>query len=1213
MLTENQRSALAARGNVSVTANAGAGKTRVLVERYVEILLTTQTRPTEIAAITFTEKAASELRKKISSNILGRIRDERDPAIRVRLEFARDNLAASPIGTIHSFCARILREYPVEADIDAGFSVLEGHDRELLEGEALQSAMAEMLSGRERNGDEDAILDVIRMAGKKGVESLMHELIRNRDGAERIANGPLLPARSDQEILDAWNHAKTSLLLRLLDTSGWREQMISLSRLADGKKAPEVRTLLEGWKAEMATPEKIERYGLLSHHLFTSEYTPRIACFGSAAKEVQSSREFVALGLFDRDAIRLAKDLRDTNAETADRFLLKNSRTLMRMHERFAAAYEARKSDLGLLDFDDLQFRTIAVLNNPQVREHAAQRYRYVMVDEFQDTNHSQYEILRLLSSGFSLGNLFIVGDPKQSIYGFRNADVGVFQTTIDEMSLSAGGDGAGEIILPESFRLLSGIVLFINAVFADLMREVPGDSGARYDALIRGRQNPAAGGVELMIVTDTTTLDETARADTEEEESDAASECEMIALRLMKLRREGHPIYKESGTAESAVPFQYSDAAILLRGRTNLKGLEKAFIAHNIPYVIAGGIGYYQTQEIFDFCNYLKFLLNPHDDVALFGILRSPFFAVPDSDLFEISLERNLESLWSKVHASSRRGGELARAVRVLDGDLRCAHTLPITELIQRIIRQTAWEGTTAGLAQGRQYRANVEKLITAARDLESQGYVMLYDFVQRLQALINLQDKEGQASIESEHDAVKIMTIHSAKGLEFPVVFIPFMHRKFRFDQKLFLEPGEGIAFKIKDPLDYDEEYSVPFTNYLSVKHRMKTEAEEKRILYVACTRARDMLILSGERQPIAGKPNWMRWVCEGLHLPGEGPLPEFLDVSGEVGSLTRSEAGYSEERSVEVLRIPVRTGGHLIEEAALPGPDQSADMPRPEFFLRAPVGISSGEFFSATHIRTYDECPAKYFLKYRLGIPEQHAVAPRFDPDEDANDHLRGNIEGTITHAVLQRLTGSSISESSIRALIRSQLESSSGLAETNMERAETVVFTSIQAFLQTSFGKEVLGSSEGKAEFTLSTMFGKSYLTGTIDRLWKTPDGTWSIVDYKTDTVVSAELEAYSARYVPQLEVYAFLVSRYFRQPSVRATLLFLKHPNIPVHLHFDGAKLLEIERRIGKTISNIRSGSFVRREEKCATCSYPKDETCLLPKDWRGDSVAALNS
>lgn len=1222
LFTDNQKLALDMTRHLAVTANAGAGKTAVLVRRFVDLLLTTNARLSEIVAITFTEKAASELRKRITVAIEERIAQSVDSSELRRLEEIRDNLASAVIETIHSFCSQLLREYPVEGNVDAGFTVLEGIDRQLLESEALQETFENVMSERTAQPSREEFFVLVRMYGRATVERYLRELLKNREDAERLVHGALARNRPDEEILHEWKDLRMTPLISRLDAPDWRSALAGILDAAKGKTADEAKKLLGQWHDRLPLDEKLELYGRISDLCLTKK--------GVLEKKLSSSLNAdVSLGssveVFAGHHAAIKKQLGhalDPGADGADRTMLQAGRIFLGLYEKCVRIYDDRKAEFGQMDFDDLQFKAIALLQQPEIRRHIASKYKYVMVDEFQDTNHSQYDILRLLLSDFKEGNLFIVGDPKQSIYGFRRADVAIFKLAADkiagrspgvpvvpedhQLAGSLSSQAGGIVKLPESFRLLSTPVVFINRVFAPLMSEHAAMFDVGYEALVRGRQNDAPGTVELLLVHAAESDEEDGDKTEKGESAEAvARECRMVAQKLKLLHRSRHAIYEVAGSSEAARPFKFSDAAILLRSRLHLHEIEKALAEDRIPYIVSGGIGFYQRQEILDCCNYFKFLLNPHDDVAIAGILRSPFFSISDVDLLQASFAGKKKGFWERFceFAQGPTGSpDTVRAVKILSKDLNAANRLPIPLLLRRIFRRTGWPGTVAGLSNGRQHRANVKKLLRIAREYEGKGQVVLFDFVERLTALIADEQKEGQASIGGQDEAVRVMTIHSAKGLEFPVVIIPFTHKKFHYDTQPFVDPLVGLGFKVKDPDNYDHEILPPMFTYLNERAAEKKEAEEKRIFYVACTRARDMLIISGRWSAKGRATSWLKWLMESLAITETDLSARLIRIPSTLKFLEAAAGEYTVREEPFELEIGIQTAVSKEEVGIETAAAGTTGVSLEEVLVEPLPGRRAGEFFSATQIKTYLECPAKYYLKYQLGLPEQYAVPYDNDEDDDPDDILRGEPEGVLTHEVLQRIDRAGMSNSEIFNIITAVIKrSTEGRGNMGEEDLAEQLFRNVKSFLSSAFAREVMTAGESMTEFTINTALGNNFLTGTIDRLYVTADGQWHIIDYKTDRLSLRELASGAQIYEPQMAFYALLVSRYYRQPAVRTSLVFLRYPDRPFHHEFGAPELAQFERLIDGTISAIKRGDFSRPGGECSHCTYRLGNDCLLEK------------
>ena len=327
------------------------------------------------------------------------------------------------------------------------------------------------------------------------------------------------------------------------------------------------------------------------------------------------------------------------------------------VYDEVQRAYEDRKRQAGQLDFDDLQIKVRDLLHQQEsIREQLAERYPYIMVDEYQDTDQLQYEILKPLISDYKSGNLFIVGDQNQSIYRFRGADVRVFDQTRKDITeyqsaltknftwegqiLEANDlEKRGELHLPENFRLLRNLVGFVNLIFEEIMGG-RNEFEVEYEPLIQGRTTNQSGDVELLI----------GSGRGEGESESPADENELIVARIQHLVGITETVWTDEGDGEKPRPIRYSDIAILIRSRTRLPEIESALLEAEIPYKITGGIGFYQRQEIYDIGNYLQFLIDSENDVALAGILRAPFFGVSDVELYEIAQQSSKELFWEKV-----------------------------------------------------------------------------------------------------------------------------------------------------------------------------------------------------------------------------------------------------------------------------------------------------------------------------------------------------------------------------------------------------------------------------------------------------------------------------------------------------------------------------------------------------------------------------------
>ena len=1213
-LTENQKKAHDHHRHLSVIANAGSGKTTVLVERYVDIIQYGYAGAHEIVALTFTEKAAGELRQRIAETIQRRYGEVEDRQERARLELLREQLSSAMIGTIHSFCARLLREYPVDVPtaewggIDASFTILEGVDQRSLIGEAVNEVFQSILGGSETPSKfsyHQDLLNLVRMLGRNSVLSIVHHLLSKREIADTLVREY---SRPDDEIVLEWNTVVENYVDTLISSSFLIDALRECNGHILQNKKEEFHNAFDVFCGATDRRARRNAWDVLWQLFLQKNHHPRSGIFTPENARESLERPLRTVRQTAAAVASLTEGFE--GREGAHRLLVRSTRTFLAVVQEVLVAYDRRKAENAQLDFEDLQLHVKALLTRPEIRRKLSAMYSYIMVDEFQDTNRLQYDILLHLIDNFSRGNLFIVGDPKQSIYGFRNAEVKIFIRAINEIERlpqnsepfswhgkeirSTPGERAGRVTLPESFRLLTAIAAFVNTVFARCMDFARNPFSVSYDELVVGREAAVPGKVELLLPVNRKenaegTGDDGSAGDIEEE---------MIARRILTLHREEYPMI-DRRTGESR-PIRFGDIAILLRSRTNLHRLEQALLRFHVPYLISSGGGFFQTQELYDFFNYFQFLLNPHDDTALAGILRSPFFACSDLSLFRISRVEAGNDFWSKTclwiadHPES--DPDLTRAVTILRDDLRRAGRQSLPDSILEIIRRTGYDGVAAASRRAIQHTANVKKLLHLARSFEARGFSNHYDFVERLRILIEEEDQEGQASIDEAENTVHIMTIHAAKGLEFGAVIIPYLQKEFHYDSEPFIDSKGTIGYSIVQPMDFDKKLAVPLTEMLRQESRRKTEAEEQRIFYVACTRARDLLVLSGTLSRRLRTATPLTWIQDALEIGN--PVERGRTVKNVVvKKLVLTDGEYSAVEDPFPLTID-----WLCRPDELP-----VEMPLGEEktfsteFSRAEAGpIESGEegeSYSATQIKTYHDCPLKYHLLYHLGTPELRREPYRYHEDEeDEHDPLSGSVYGTLIHRVLQNiLTNESlahISEYSNEAV----LEGGLGRRDDIRELAGKVE-REIAAFCSSALGRRILSADEVKTEFRLEGKLGSDSITGTIDRLVRT-GSTWEVVDYKTDSMRSGSVEIKIRMYRYQMLVYAWLVGRFMNQADVPVTLYFTDQPDASTTVVYTKAEIDLFEEEMRTMVGNMRSAGFSKNLEHCTECYFSRDRKCI---------------
>ena len=1201
--TLNQKKAHDLNRHISVTAGAGSGKTAVLVHRYVKILLETDLHPSHVVAITFTRKAAAELKQRIVTELEARLQQEPD---NTKLESIKTGMLYAQISTIHSFCARILREYPVEAGVDASFSELQGILQRLTLREIIESTLREISNRPEEDEIRVKLVELLRIFGKTRLERHLSELVNQREAVDRLMRN--LYNRTDSEVLDIWHgyvqSQLTQSLVNQFTTEDWLRCLNRVLEVATGRNASIVLELVGSISPELAILNVIPIFIELAPLILTKDGKIRKGDFLGLGVEIDTIKEDIDF------LVRAAKHILSFPSITDDdRLLIHVTRSLLAVYSEVHEAYEYHKIQTGQLDFDDLQIKVRDLLRQESIHEQIAQRYPYIMVDEYQDTDQLQYEILDLLAvinentrkqkpSDSKLDNLFIVGDEKQSIYGFRGADVRVFDRTrkdiiayqsglIEQSALiqdfawqeetleASDSEKRGELHLPENFRLLRNLVAFVNLVFEPLMKG-RNEFEVTYESLIQGRTTDHPGDVELLIGS---------KEQADDNSQSPANEYELIAARIRHLVEIGETIWTDEGDGEKPRPIRYGDIAILIRTRTRLPEIESALFNAEIPYKITGGLGFYQRQEIYDIGNYLQFLANPANDVALAGILRAPFFGVSDVELYEVTQPSSTTSFWQKVQdyvdwTDQPSTSPIDSAVRILRSHLEICDRIPASELIRKIVNDTGMVGVLAVGQNGAQRWANYEKLLGIAREFERLGFTNIFDFLEQLDLLIEEEEGEGQATTQLTADVVQIMTIHAAKGLEFPVVILPNLDRRFRSDQEPFIDDLLGIGFRPTDPKNNYKQSDPGATQLMRERAKNKTEAEEQRLFYVAATRARDRLILSGTADKRGNATCWLNWLFDALEIsdiPSEGELLRPMKI--EVSS---GEKATSIPFDLPIRIIKSLDGLDPVEEK-VPAPSPSTEFPA--FRIEPLIASAVGKTFSVAELTTYVHCPTRFYLQHQIQMPisDPH-------PEETARE--------TAVHGVLARLRTRKDCERDLEPLIRA----------VSVDVSAETVREDVKGFLDSAIGEMALNADEGYCERHIHAEIGPHIVDGIADRLLKDSRGLWQIIIYETDRINQVGIGNPADYYKPQIELYALLIHRLHPEQQVIPVTIYFTDLATAYSVEITREELQDIEEawlerieaiQIALSSDAIGVGRFEKNTEHCPLCPYFVDGECMV--------------
>ena len=1175
--TPSQQEALNIEKHVCVTAGAGSGKTTVLVERYLKILREGDAKPQEIVAITFTEKASAEMKERVIKELSqGEDRGTRENVL--------EQMNTIHISTIHAFCSRILREFPFQANVPANFSILQGIDQKLLLQETLKNTLTDIATNLEdrhraaltrllrRYGGQQKLVDFFSMMinQRDVIAQLMQEIYDDRGNAEIRGVLQQQICEKDQQVRQR--------LMSTIDIPKYIQYLNTVLQVAKGKiaenvkdltqqleeqheqnpEAPEVLNLLRQIAKLITTGEdKIRMQGFLPKSIDRTGIADQINFLEPTAKKIKDVPPLEKEKDDDKktDVETDNEDKMDA-VETDDDFLLSTTRDLLTLYTRILNDYENAKLAQGTLDFNDLQLKTRNLLrDNEEIRQELVSRHKYYMVDEFQDTNELQYELVILLTNELKDANLFIVGDPKQSIYGFRGADVRVFEKTKQKIIAECGLD----ISLTENFRSLRDPVGFINYFFNTLMGDgTESEFEVKYEALTQARPVNANGGIEILLG---------------RQGDEAANEYALIAqhIKSSKAKKETVWVRDENGT-ESERPIEYGDIAILIRSRRHLPDIEHALLETDIPYLTTGGVGFYQRQEIYDIWNYLNFLNAPtKNHASLAAVLRGPAFGISDTELYEISLQAG-ESFWDKAQNYQRPTNHLSTAIDILKKHSNFAHRMSVNQLVITIVNETGMIGTLKTEKQGQQRGANYQKLLELARNFDGdENKQTLPHFIEFLDILITEEPQEGQAPIEASRGAVRIMTIHAAKGLQFPVVILPRLDRGGQTDREPFIDEVFGIGFS---PLKPDEGYrktEPAIVPHMKNRSGEKEIAEKKRLFYVGATRAQDRLILSGTLSDNGRAQQMLGWIYEHLGI-NEAVNPLSLPVSVEVFS------GNDTNRQHFQLEIPIYQA--LTDLAPMSEvSDETPTVEFPKWTRQIPDSTGIHSAFSVTELANYARCPLRYQLENVLRIPT----------DEQGEAGLGETEMDNAIRSTLARIRQQSDQEN-LDTIIDQALENYSGATT----ESTAVLRTYINNFTNSELGETVFSAAKTYTNQQVHADIEGHIVDGRFDRLFQNKAGHWQVVIYKTSDLQDSEA------YHSEMELYSLLLHRrYPEQPTVTVNIFFTEQGRCE-QKHFSTGELQEATRQWQKKISELQQGIYKKNRNHCSFCPYAdENEQCIV--------------
>ncbi len=1111
---QQYRAATDAARKILVSAGAGSGKTRVLTARYLHLMAENAKLTVDnILTLTFTRKAAQEMRERIARELMKEGR-----------EAERRALGRAPIGTIHSFCERVLREHALQAGIDPHFRLLDDALAITLQEKVLDEVLETAWT------DHESRQEISRLLLDMPHETLRSALLGTyRTGRTHGHDAAGMTPVACADIPSAVVAVKTAVE-ELLASTGTPAWTAALARARDAYEVDLLPLLEAPWDANRFW----ERY----YHA-----AELLKCLTPAGGPKG-----------------IAKALRDAVKDACGHWLQAqlDGAALPYLHAmklligRFDLTYQAAKEAEGLLDYEDLLLRTRALLQDDEsgVARRFQGRFAHVMVDEFQDTNPLQFAIVSALCG--PEGCLFAVGDVKQSIYRFIGSDVRVFLAYEERLIR----ENEALLALQTNYRSRPDVLQPINGLFAARWPVHPArrDDGFTFQPLL----SP-----DVALVEKATPSMEIAFWTESEEGADTlrTREADWIARRILQLtgRTDAPALPVDAPESDERKNANFGDIIVLFRTSTEIPLYAQRLRAAGVPVYVVSGRGFYQAREVQDIIHLLRVLENPLDDFSLTVVLRSLLVAVSDDALYWLSHAarliadeeegedtdpkpappRHCGRMWEAIERQERipRLEEVDRRKLIvfrtvlteLHGMVAAGQPL---DLLDVILARTGYATCLLAGEDGEQRYANVQKLREVASSFQQWGLFDLADFRRHLAQLQEVAPREASAPLDAEKSqSVRLMTIHAAKGLEAPVVFLADcgwgrVYASRAHDRFLY-QPEIGMACQVPTP---EGDHADP-AGFLALRARIEEAdaREAERLLYVALTRAREHLICAGYRKANIMPPTYMGLLSEMLQAscePGEGGIHTMTvgDVVYQVRVWTEDELDAVAQLPAQAARVTTVWEAYAAQiraGSALPIAAGEEDFQSvvTRFVPLEPARRDLPLRVGVNRALCYDACPRQYWFRHLLHREQatRGALPPVLEVEDDGQDDTHERTDGTafglLLHDMMQRVDFAHPLLEQLPELLPVISQETSRSITSGEERDLRACLTRLTAM---KAYREMVGATTLHRELRFLAREGNVLFPGIIDVLAEDAAGWW-VLDYKTGR--------FSPRHLQQVGLYA----------------------------------------------------------------------------------------
>ena len=1200
MYTDSQWQAIYDQGtNLLVSASAGSGKTAVLVRRVIEKIKRQQLSVEQLLVVTFTEAAASEMKERIQTALQEAINVETDQEMKNHFTRQLTMLPMANISTLHSFCSKVIQRFFYLIDLDPSYRMLTDETETILLKEDVWDELRETFyeenqeifyrltenfsNDRSDSGLEDLILAMYEFArANPNPFHWLDGLVENYR-MNNLADSDLFHDLIRPEILKTLQEINQTYQWMISASQGI-EELQKITELAQNEQG-----LIQQIKQTIMENKLDDVFTMFENIKFSTYPSPR----KKEVKELYGDVIIECKNYRDQAKQELTK-IREmyfnvSPEEQVERLqeALPIVEELVRVEKRFIEEYSAKKREKGMLDFNDLEHFTLQILQTEvdsikPAENYYRNRFSEIMVDEYQDINQLQETILRQLSSE-EPGNLFMVGDVKQSIYGFRLADPTLF---IKKYHDFADEDGGLRIILAENFRSRKEVLDFTNLVFTQLMDQTVGQ--IEYDRqaeLVNGFTafpETEAFAPELLIYQKNGEVPEWI-------EDKSMGEIFTTATKIRQLIDQGFEVYDKKEKAMRSL--KYEDIVLLTPTRSHNLTILEVFKQLGIPLAINDTQNYFQSTELRVMISLMQIIDNPYQDIPLAAVLRSPIVGLQEEELAQIRLALPQKEYYQAVKSYSRSNDDgiaerLTAFMTQLNDWREFARRESLANLLVRIYNETAYLDYVLGMPAGQQRHANLLALIERAKDYERSSFRGLYQFVRFIEKMQEKDKDLGEPPTEEVNDAVRVMTIHGSKGLEFSVVFLMDMSKSFNvqdtrrnyvFDEQL----GLGVRLLTQDTRIRKD--TILFQT-VKQKNLNKLLSEEMRKLYVALTRAEQKLFLVGSYDDeVAAYKTWSKGALnERLVLDAglrNGQNDSFFDWVGRTlfrhPVMDQYQTEYPVNQPAVLKRHPATFKLDFIDpqkiaeivQAYLPE-IKTLEIPQGTINIQSlkdqllfkypyPEATKTTSYQSVSELkRLYDDPDNRETLELtstqnQYRFTESDLGTPKF---LTAKKELSAAEIGTATHLVMQLLPLQENIQQEIVETLIADLVSRQTLTP---EIAEKISIEGIMQFLDSEIGRfliqnvDHLHREEPFAMLLPADQLFSEYqnqdeilIHGIIDGYLEFDDKIF-LYDLKTDRYTIEREQLLINRYRGQLNLYKDALEKAKQKPVEAAYLIFLQ--------------------------------------------------------------------